>query len=250
MARFEWLAALATLAGCDSVFGLTGEAKPCHISTFAAATPVEVTPAEDFTFDWDETFGVITSDGRTFQLDPVTAALTAIDLGPYSSTGLALAPEGDAMFYTAIVEPPMLKGALHGTATEWRLDVGVPRGTYAGTPSADVFGPRRVMVKLRDSDTAVQEYEDVAGKWTTVGQPVPLLTNVAPNLTPDGLTMIFPGFSAIGQPAVFVAQRPAITVAFSEPIAVLAGTFRSAQLTQQCKRLYTSDSLMLRRYDR
>ena len=253
MARFEIAAAVALaglLAGCDSVFGLTGEAKPCEVGSFAVVTPVDVTAAEAFSFDWDETFGVISIDGSTFEIDPVTSVVTPTDLGPYLSTALSLTPEGDAIFYTANIEPPVLKGALRGNATEWRLDAGVPRGTYAGTPSADVFGPRRVLVKMRVDVDAVQEYEDVAGTWMTVSAPMPLLANQAPNLTPDGLTMVYPGFSEIGQPAVFVAQRSSTKTAFSRPTAVLAGQFSSAQLTQQCKRLYTTDSQMLRRYDR
>ena len=56
-------ALVGSLAGCDLVFGIDGESTPCELSSFEAVTPVDVTPAEDFSFDWDETFGVVQQSG-------------------------------------------------------------------------------------------------------------------------------------------------------------------------------------------
>lgn len=244
-------AATTSLAGCDLVFGLSGDSAPCEVASFAAATPEDIAEAEDFSFDWDDTFAVIQNVGAMYELESRTKTITPIELGPYNNYGLSLTPEGDALFYTIGIEPPELKGALRGGAAEWRLDAGTPRGTFAGTPSADVFGPRRVMVKMRGGDTAVQEYEDVSGVWTTVGMPRAMSATAqrAPNLTPNGLTMVYPGFSEVGEPAVYVAQRASMTAAFGEPMAILDGNFVNAQLVGECSRLYVSDGTILRRYD-
>ena len=250
VSRLALIGAVGSLAGCDLVFGLSGDAEPCEVASFAAATPEDVAEAEDFSFDWDETFGVIQNIGAMSELDPRAKTITPIDLGPYSNYGLALTPEGDALFYTIVVEPLELKGALRGGAAEWHLGAGTPRGTYAGTPSADVFGPRRVMVKMRSGDTEVQEFEDVGGVWTTVGTPLAMSAQRAPNLTPNGLTMVYPGFSEAGVPAVYVAQRASTSAEFGEPTAILEGSFFNAQLVGACSRLYATDGTILRRYDR
>jgi hypothetical protein len=253
--RFDRLAAAAlaavSLAGCDIVFGVTGEATPCDLGAFDSATPEDVSPAEDFSFDWEETFGVVQLDGATYEIDPTDAALTPIDLGPYINGGLALTPEGDALFYTILIEPLTLRAALRGEPTAWVTDAGVPRGTFAGTPSADVFGPRRVMVKMRPPpDTEVVEYEDVGGRWSVIGAAPAIEALRAPNLTPDGLTMVWTSRPVDGEHAVFAAQRSSTKAPFGEPVKLLAGDFANAQLLGRCKRLYTDDSLMLRRYDR
>jgi hypothetical protein len=253
MARFDLavIVAVGSLAGCDAVFGLSGDVEPCEVGSFADVTAEDVIEAEDFSFDWDQTFGVIQTNGSMFELDPTTKALTPIELGPYSNVGLALTPEGNAMFYTIVVEPPELKGALRGGTADWRLDAGVPRGTFAGTPSADGFGPRRLMVKMRDGvDIAVQEYEDVNGRWTTVGTPREMSTQRAPNLTPNGLTMVYSGFTETGDAAVFAEQRESTSEAFGEPTQILSGMFLNVQLVGECARLYATDGTMLRRYDR
>jgi len=251
------LALLAVLlGGCDLVFGVDGDATPCEVSSFASATPVDVTVAEDFSFDWEETFGVVQVDGQQYELSPKDAALTPIDIGPYQAFGLSLTPEGDALFYTINIEPPTLKGALRGGAAEWRTDAGVPRGTFAGTPSADVFGPRRVMVRMRPGvdldgiDQPTQEYEDQNGVWTPVGPGRVIRTDRAPNLTPDGLTMIYPSFDETGEPGLYVEQRSSTSAAFGAPVPILAGAFTNAQLLGRCSRLYATDTTMLRRYDR
>lgn len=255
MARssFLMITLAGSLAGCDAVFGLSGDVDPCELASFEGVTAEELIEAEDFSFDWEETFGVIQMNGSMYEIEPRARTLTPtpIDIGPYVNLGLALTPEGDALFYTIVTEPKELKGALRGGAADWRLDAGVPRGTFAGTPSADVFGPRRVMVKMRESiDETVQEYEDVRGRWTTVGEPRVIVTSRAPNLTPNGLTMVYPGFTETGDPVVLAAQRPSTSEAFGEPTAILSGMFSSAQLVGECARLYTTDGNMLRRYDR
>ena len=66
-----------------------------------------------------------------------------------------------------------------------------PAGALAGTPSADAFGPRRVLIKVRLTDQTVQEYQDTNGVWTAVGAPFEASGIAPPNLTPNGLTMVY-----------------------------------------------------------
>jgi hypothetical protein len=244
------LAAMALLGGCNLVFGVEGETTPCELGSFADATPVDLAPADDFSADWNMTFAVVMSGGVAHELDLETLTMTPIDLGPYSPLGVALAPEGNSLFYTASAEPNFLKGALRSGVTQWVLDATTPRGAFAGTPSADVFGPRRVLVKERDLVDEIQEYEDVAGRWMPVGPPHPVPTRTAPNLTPNGLTMVFIEHDAAGSSAIRASQRASISEWFGPPTTLREGVFRSAQLLGECKRLYTTEDAMLRQLDR
>jgi len=243
------LALTLALGGCDVVLGVDREAEPCDLGAFDPERGADLGPAEDFSLDWDETFGVVANEGFTYEIDPRTMERTPTDLGPYASVALALAPEGDSLFYTALIEPPVLKGALRADPAAWKLDAGVPAGTFAGTPSADVFGPRRVLVKLRESfDAPVQEYEDQDGRWVAVGDPLRVPAMRAPHLTPNGLTLVYA--SVDESPAIVVAQRSSTSAPFGAPTPILAGTFANAQLLGNCKRLYATDRSTLRRYDR
>jgi hypothetical protein len=241
-------AATLALAGCDLVVGIDTDPTPCQLGSFADATPVDIVPAEDFSADWDMRFAVVMSQGLSFELDLATRALTPIDLGPYSNIALALTPEGNALFYTINTEPYVLKGALRGES--WLLDATVPRATFVGTPSADVFGPRRMLVRERAENDLIAEFEDVAGRWTQIGEPQAMAATRVPDLTPNGLTMVYAGTDAGGSPAVMAAQRTSTSERFGPPTVLLPGVFSSAQLLGDCKRLYTSDGETLRQYDR
>jgi hypothetical protein len=244
------VAPLCGVAACDSVVGIETDAKPCTLGAFTEEMPLQITAAEDFSIDWDMTFAVVAVNGRPQELDLATMTASDIDLGPYNDLGLALAPEGNALFYTAAIEPMVLEGALRGGATQWQQGATVPHGTFAGTPSADVFGPRRMVLKVRPTDTTVIELEDQSGVWTQIGDPHPLASVRAPNLTPNGLTMVWPGTGDDGMPAVFAAQRKTTANWFGTPTVLRSGMYYNAQLLDSCKRLYTTDGNMLEEYDR
>ncbi len=255
MAPFRSLAGIALalvplLGGCDLVFDIGTDAEPCELASFEDATPVDVVIAEDFSANWDMTFAVVVSLGVAYEVDLATAALTPIDLGPYTNSGLALAPEGSSMFYTAGAEPLILKGALRGGTTQWVLDATTPRGTFAGTPSADVFGPRRVLIREREASDEIQEYEDVSGRWMPVGEPHAVSSLRAPNLTPNGLTMVYIGTEDAGMVAVRAAQRPSTSEWFGPATTLRTGASAAAQLLGECKRLYTVEETMLWQFDR
>jgi hypothetical protein len=238
------------VAACDAVVGIDTDAKACKLGSFADAMPAQLAPVEDFSIDWDMTFAVVTVNGRPQELDLATKTMSEIDLGPYNDVALALAPEGNALFYTAVIEPMVLEGALRGGAAQWQQGATVPRGTFAGTPSADVFGPRRLLLTIRPGDPTVIELEDRNGVWTPVGDPHPLVSEHAPNLTPNGLTMVWAGTADDGMPAVLAAQRKSTAEWFGAPTVLRSGAYYNAQLLDDCKRLYTTDREMLEEYDR
>lgn len=248
MRRFVLVVA-ALSGGCDTVFGLDAEERPCDGSSFAAATPVDITAANMFSVSWDRSLVVFVTDGIAYERALPDGPPTPIDLGIYVDMALALTPEADALFFTAAIEPPVLMGALRSTAGAWSPAPVVPRGTFAGTPSADAFGPRRLLVRLRFGLPDVQEYEDDAGKWMPVGAPHAVDGGFAPNLTPNGLTMVY--VNPAGElPGVYSASRPSTAEWFGPPVAILPGGHQQPQLLDKCKQLFVvDDDQVLRRYD-
>jgi len=250
LARSSVVALALAAGGCDLVFDVGGEQDPCSLGSFDDAPTVDLATAETFSVDWDQTFAVISASGISREIALPQGTATDIDLGPYAPGGIALAPEGTSMFYTEIIEPPVLAGALRGGVGVWKLVTDVPRGTFAGTPSADVFGPRRVLVKMRATDAAVQEYEDQAGHWVAVGGTQMVPSDQAPNLTPNGLTAVYSTTEADGVThAVYGMTRPSTAVWFGEPVKILAGD-QWPQLLGKCQKLYAVHDGVLRRYDR
>jgi hypothetical protein len=241
---------IVALPGCDVVFGLTGEPGPCELAAFDESSFVDLTPGEDVSVSLDGSFAVVVSGGVASELTLPGGETVPIELA-YPALGLGLAPEGDALFYTAQVEPPALKGAVRDAAQVWILDAEVPRGTFAGTPSADIFGPRRVLVRLREVRAEVQEYEDVNGVWTPVGEIHDVAGMLAPNLTPSGLNMVYGDVELDGTEIVLAASRESTSEWFSESRVILRGSNRSPQLFgKTCDQLFVSDDGFIRRYGR
>jgi hypothetical protein len=229
------------LTGCDFVFGVTGQPAACELASFADARETPIVEAEAFSVDWDQTFAVIQQRGLMYDASLPSGALTSIDVDVYMNVTLALAPEGNALLYTISVEPFELKGALRANDT-WQLDAAVPPGAFAGTPSADSFGPRRVLVRMRSFDENVQEFVEDAGHWMPIGEPLSVGTQMSPNLTPNGLTMVF-----ASEEGIFAASREDVDSAFADPIMLRAGPYRSPQLCGRCQQLYAiTDSMMIR----
>jgi len=210
--------AAVLLGGCDVVLGIDASVKPCGNDSFASVKPAAIGTADTFSLSWDGT-------------------PAPIDLGVYVPIPIALTPEADAMFYSAMIEPPVLQAAVRGgSTTTWNVDAIVPTGTFAGTPSAADFGPRRVLVRLRADQASVQEYEDVAGSWQPVGDAHDVDGAFAPNLTPSGLDMVY-----AASDAVYVAHRASMSQWFGDPVAILPGAHASPQLLDQCRELYVVD---------
>jgi len=229
------------LAGCDFVFGVNGQPEPCELASFDAATATPIVDADEFSVDWDQSFAVFFSDGFNWQVELPDGEPRKIDLGIYNPTSFSLTPEGDALFFTAAIEPMLLQGALRDGNT-WTVGARVPRGTYAGTPSADVFGPRRVLVKMLAFEETVQEYEDDNGTWVPIGEPLNIASLAAPNLTPNGLTMVYAGFDDEGHTGVLAQQRESVDEPFAPPKLMRMGDLRAPQLCGKCRQLYAIDN--------
>jgi hypothetical protein len=240
--------------GCDVAFGLTGEAEPCTFDApFDPTRFTKLADANNFSIAADRARVVLETPPLVVeQALPDGMPTTVFELANLAT--FALSPEGDALMYSTATEPPVLLGAIRKDGG-WEDGKPVPLGTFAGTPSADAFGPRRVLVKLRDSQLPVQEYEDVGGTWTPVGEPFDVDAARAPSLTPSGLTMVFVGNDFLGEspeiPAVYAASRASTSEPFGEPRMLLKDFARSPQLLgNRCEELYISIDGAVRRYDR
>jgi len=246
--------AIVALAGCDSVFGVTYKPKPCAVPGFDGApmTVVAQSPnpgvgAVAFSVSWDETLAVVDFDGTRYEMALPNGTPVPIDLGIYPAARYSLAPEGDALLYSAAEEPPLLQSARRTGAAAWSLGGSVPLGAYAGTPSAADFGPPRVLVRLRDAHPDVQEYEHDGTHWVAVGTTHPVDGWFAPNLTPDGLTMSYDD----GAGMTLAATRTTVGDWFGPPAPTSSGGHAQPQLLDECHHLYTVDTDgVVRRYDR
>ena len=234
------LALAVGAAGCDSVFGLDDQPRPCALATFEGKAAVSIGEAEGFSIDWDQTFAIVQSRGIDYQMSLPDGTRTPIDLGTYVHLGFALTPEANALFYTNAAEPYVLTGALRDSSA-WHLGATVPPGAMAGTPSADAFGPRRLFIRVRMTDASMQEYEDQDGVWAPIGEPLPSTSFLPPNLTPNGLTMVYAADDEVGNPGVYAAQRAAMDVPFGEPVLLVSGRFHNPQLCGKCQQLYVID---------
>jgi hypothetical protein len=246
----RWLVLLAgatCVGGCDVVFGLDEAEAPCSTTSFATAKQTDLALADDFSMSWDRTFAVTTRSGFTYELALPSATETQFDLDVYTHEGFGLAPEGNALFYTQITEQPSLHAAVRSSPGSWREDPIVPLGVFAGTPSADELGPRRVIVRLHSDDQLFQEFEDVNGLWMPIGDTHTLPMYVAPNLTPNALTMVYHDVQSDGTGAVFAATRNTTADWFGDPVVILPGMnngdHMSPQLLDRCHELYVIDSV-------
>jgi hypothetical protein len=241
LARSEWILALALCGGCDTVFSV-GDPQKCEIASFDHVKSQTLVAAQDFSVDWDEKYAVLGGTDGTYEYH-FNGAPTKIDLGPTIQTALALAPEADGVMWTSGGDPELLMAAGSHDGTTWTTGARVPRGTFAGTPSADSFGTRHVLVRLYDGQPSVQEYVDDSGVWHTAGDPHDVPGDLAPNLTPNGLTMVWSDADGVHE-----ATRDRVDAWFGKDALVLAGAHRAPQLLGHCDSLYTVDNGMLTRY--
>lgn len=250
----RWPSALALLlCGCD--LGLSIDNKPCGDDSFASAKAFDVATANYFSVAWDrDRIAYSPGDGLLWEAGlPGLTNPKLVDIGAFNVAGISLAPEGNAVFYTAELEPPELFAVVRA-GDAWTADPILPLGTFAGTPSAGEFGPRHLIVQLRQNGTAMQEYVEDHGHWSAVGGPHEVVADRAPNLTPNGLDMVYADGSA-----VYIAHRASVATWFGAPATILTGDHRSPQLLGACTQLFVVDNTgsaanggtnTVRRYDR
>ena len=236
------LLSLAALCSCDAVYGLDiSRPAPCPTPSFDGMKTTDIATAEAFSLSWDRDRIVFVHDGALYDQTLPSGTPQRIDVGDFIPVTVALAPEGDAMFYSIALEPPELHAQVK-LSTGWTVDDVVPVGTYAGTPSADEFGPRRVVVRLTTESNMVQEYVAADNAWFTADVPHPLEGVFAANLSPDALELTYLGVDGDGAPAVMLAHRATTDVWFDPPTPILHGTHYAPQLLDRCRQLYVVDS--------
>jgi hypothetical protein len=242
--------------GCDLVFGVSDDAAPCGDQSFAGAGSTDLVAAQAFSVSWAGDRIVYYETGVLRDQPLPDGAASSIDLTVYDALAVALTPEGDAMFFTANEESPLLQAFVR-TGAGWAVDGIVPSGATAGSPSAAEFGARRVLVRSRRDMADVQEYEADGDRWRPVGDvhPVGGIPG-APNLTPSGLDMVYAEITG-DAPGVFVAHRPSTDAWFGAPKRILPGQYQFAQLLGRCHTLYALEvrpgvaaGSLVRRYDR
>jgi hypothetical protein len=242
--------------GCDLVFGVSDDAAPCGDESFAGAVSTALVTAEAFSVSWAGD-RIVYKDASGLRDRPLPdGAPSLIDLTVYDPIAVALTPEGDAMFFTANIEPPILEAFVR-TGAGWAVDSVVPSGAIAGSPSAAEFGPRRVLVRIHQDLPDVQEYEADGNRWRPVGD-VHAVGGVqaVPNLTPSGLDMVYTELTG-DAPGVLVAHRPSTDAWFGAPMLILPGPYDFPQLLGRCRTLYALElrpgvgaGSLVRRYDR
>lgn len=253
MMRVQALSLLA-LTGCDVVWGLSGEPAACELRSFEAAEELDmVTSGDQFTVDGSGDRAVVTLGGELYEQSLANGELTKLNVTLYSPLAIAVAPEGNLLFHSGALEPPLLQVATRGDDGVWvAADRAGPKGVIAGVPSAEDFGPRRVLVRTK-INADLQEYEDDGVTWQPVGPRLPGFGSTAPNLTENGLTMVFVDVeTASGGYAVFAASRASLSDQFGDPrLLRIVGQNASAQLSgkKTCDTLFTSEPDALRRYE-
>ena len=240
--KLSLLVFVFALPACDQVFGLTGYERACDLRTFTGE-PAALMAGEDASRD-DAGLVVGVAGGLPFELAPGGTA-QPIDLGLYVPAGVSLSPEGDVLFYSGELEPPLLQVAHRSGDGPWSLGGAVPAGVFAGAPTASDLGPRHVLVRLHDATPDVQEYVETAQQtWVAIGAPFAVPSVFAPSLLPNGLTLVYASGGTTGSgdaPGVYAAQRDDLGGAFGAPRLVRAGSFTGAQMSPQCDQLVAAD---------
>jgi hypothetical protein len=244
-----------SLAACDVVWGLSGEPGPCDLTAYDQAIASDLVSNLHVTVAAQAERLVFTNPAnQTFEQPLAGGDPIAMSLGVYDPFTLALAPEGELLFHSASLEPPLLQVAERGADGTWRPSTRVPpKGVFAGVPTAADFGDRRVLVRTRFGRPEVQEYVDDGVRWVPVGEPFEVPGPFAPNLTISGLTMVF----TAGEPStgfqVLAANRNSVDDAFGEPSALHRSDVElaDAQLAgKRCDTMFVSEGGTLKRLER
>lgn len=131
-------------------------------------------------------------------------------------------------------------------------DSGIPPSTDGTGEELGSFtyGPDRHAMVVSGTDGTLHEWVLQGTSWheilpAYVGPELGLRAssiNGAPNLTPDGLRLVFQAVGADGAAATFYMDRPAIDARFTvaTPLAGVPGDVYDAYLTPDCTRVYFS----------
>lgn len=248
------LLAVPGLAACDVVWGLSGEPSACELRSFDGIDDREmITDGDQFTVSSSGKRAIVDATGKQFERELDVEVTVEITVGLPTTKFISLGPEGDLLFHSQPAEPMHIEQATRTSDGIWiEAARNPPKGAIAGVPSASEFGPRHVIVRTRGVGSGILEYEEDGDAWLPVGDEQPFPGALPPNLTPNGLTMVFVDADpATGEPAVFAANRASVSESFGEPrlLRVTAGGKSGQLLGNSCDTLFVSESGALRRYD-
>ena len=265
--------AFVAAAGCNQIYGLEQtrlvDARPMgcpEIGTTLTFQSAPTTIINDrllnyYQFDVGRTFAIAVKSNKVYRgaIDQplVETAISDDDLN--HELGIArLAPEGDQIFV-------QIRNKQTDATTVERFDAaGDGMWTAIGPVTiklADEFdrisapsrreGGRRLLLLTRASvgfSKVVQELvEDDAGQWTTVGAPYAAFdlgvdAIFDPNLSADGLRLVFSGFGFSGENAIYYTDRASVDERFHQasPVFSLIGNGQALSpfVDNDCDRMY------------
>ncbi|MFN0251049.1 MAG: hypothetical protein ACKV2T_29510 [Kofleriaceae bacterium] len=163
-----------------------------------------------------------------------------------------LAPSGDLLFARSVAIVSRIRAFRRG-GNSWAIEpastAGLPMElatnvNFASPPSASP--DRRLMLhRGADGATVFTEYRDNAGTWTMVRDYQPNDLGVGtfehPNMTPDGLHLVYIGATAVGGAnKIWHATRASTATPFDAPVIidVDSADLSYPHLAADCSRLY------------
>ena len=264
---------MATLTGCDGVFGLmhfdynldgggdgprgdgmhdaSSDGMPgCSPAAFSLEEPLtafnldEISVAESSNIAISiqtETIGVV-SPIATAPATPTSIGNAAIYISP------ALTPAADELFLADLGQPPLVtiveSTHMPGTSVAmWSAPIAILHDVgYPGTPAV-IGGEVRMPVR---TTSGFDEYARIGGVWSPVPNghynatdigPSASATMLSPSFTPDGLVMVFAYDDGVAHGVMF-ARRGSIKTRFVKGAQIVDVQITSPVLTNDCQRLY------------
>ena len=249
MARSELLIALALVSGCDVVVGLSGDQRPCGNARFGRQGHADRARPMTSRSTGTQTFAVLASDGAAVEYRFSDKSQTRDRSRRLQHHRARARARGQRPVLHGLDRAADLDGGRARRKSAWRTGQRVPQGTYAGTPSADTFGPRRSLVRARPR---LRDGPGVRGSGRRVGRGRRSarragLRRAEPHAErpDDGLPR-----RRRDSPGIFLATRASTDAWFGTPVLVLEGEHRFPQLLGRCSDLYVIDDGTLTRYER
>lgn len=166
--------------------------------------------------------------------------------------GPRLSPSGDELL---VRWKPFSNGAIQvrrytRSAAGWTRQADLPlTGQFNLAVSAPSMGPTRHLVYLADDAKSFRELSDTGSGWSDIGESYPFtswgLAEVSkPQLSSDGLRLLFHVRQAGGEIGVWYSDRPSVDARFRTPQEVIGAPLTRGNdpyMSDDCGRIYMSD---------
>jgi hypothetical protein len=221
--------------------------QPCTPTSFGADTPIAIAPGvQSFSIATDETFGLLTINGRiNYLLSPTAPGTPIVAQGFGSGTvfGVALTHESDHVLVN--YSPAIMRSSPVGSVATWDTPIsepGLPPSITVARPNA---GATRMVIS--DGSPDLTEYEQTGAGWVTRATHRRLLlvapSNIGavryPSLSADGLVMVYVLTGSDPASGVNYATRAALDQEFVRVDQIFpGGGIIWPQLTASCRHLW------------